>query len=67
VIQLSVACELPARRMLSAGVNTGAALNVSLNVKTIIKIRNNFNNIYLAVFARSVSLALVRYPIDYNT
>jgi hypothetical protein len=66
VVQPSVVCELPARRMLSAGVGAGAAPNVSLSVGTMVKIGNNFGNACLAVFARSVSLALAGHPVDHD-
>jgi hypothetical protein len=47
---VAVACELPKRRVFSAG----AALNISLSVGTAVDIGNSFGSVNLAVFARSV-------------
>jgi hypothetical protein len=52
VDQFSVAYASPEGRVFSAS----TALNTSLNVGTAVDIRNSFDSVNLAAFARSVSL-----------
>jgi hypothetical protein len=50
-------------RVLSSDVNTP---NTSLSVRGKTKIRNNFNNARLVIFARSISFVFIRYSADYD-
>jgi hypothetical protein len=42
------------------------APNASLSIGGKAKIRNSLNNVRLAVFARSISFALIRHSYDYD-
>jgi hypothetical protein len=59
---VAVACELPERRVFSAG----AAPNISLSVGTAVNIRNSFGSVDFTAFALTVSFILAGYSANYN-
>jgi hypothetical protein len=59
---VAVACELPKRRVFSAG----AAPNISLSVGTAVDIKNSFDSVDFAAFALSISFILAGHSADHN-
>jgi hypothetical protein len=56
----------PLSRVPSSDAADADTPNASLSVRGKAEIKNNLNNACLAVFARSISFALIRYSADHD-